>query len=73
MQVENALILIYIMVMGRPKGPKTVSITIRVPDELLQEIRDLALADYRSLNGQIVHLLEVALSERTQVFAKPDR
>ena len=41
-----------------------VKITIRVPDEVHQALRDAAGDDSRSLNGEIVYLLKCALAAR---------
>jgi hypothetical protein len=47
------------------------SLTLKnVPDELLGAVREAAEADRRSLNQQIIHLLEVALVQRIE---KPGR
>jgi hypothetical protein len=46
-----------------PKRETTPSITIniRLPSELAAKLRRLAAAEQRSLNGQIVHLLQRAV------------
>jgi hypothetical protein len=44
--------------LGRPKTPELASITFRVPDGIDQAIRELADREYRTISGQIVHMLE---------------
>ena len=40
------------------------SVTIKdIPDDLLARLRDRAAADKRSLNREVLHLLDLALSE----------
>ncbi|RZB19502.1 Arc family DNA-binding protein [Streptomyces sp. F001] len=36
--------------------------TLRIPEDLHQQLTDQAVTDRRSLNAEILHLLEVALS-----------
>lgn len=40
------------------------SITIRLPDEMLDTIRAMADRDHRSVNGEIAWLLEQALTQQ---------
>ncbi len=44
------------------------SVTIKdIPDDLLQRVRARAVADKRSMNKEVIHLLEVSLSsDRTE-------
>lgn len=42
----------------------TVRTTIRVPDELYDQITESAAADVRSVNSQIIVLIERGLGER---------
>lgn len=40
------------------KNELDAMVNVRMPRKLLQELRDLAAREHRSLNGQIVHALE---------------
>ncbi|MGW3730973.1 Arc family DNA-binding protein [Streptomyces sp. NPDC000851] len=39
-----------------------IKFTLRIPEDLHQQLTDQATTDRRSLNSEILHLLEVALS-----------
>ncbi len=47
--------------MERPKPPSQ-SFNVRLPTALHEQVKALAAAEDRSLNGQIVHLLRYALA-----------
>ena len=42
----------------------TVSITVKVPDEVHEALREWAAEEERSLHGQVVYLLRQATEER---------
>jgi predicted HicB family RNase H-like nuclease len=44
----------------------TKSINLRLPDELHEQLREQAETDHRSLNSEIVWLLEKTLNERKE-------
>ncbi|MFF8536733.1 Arc family DNA-binding protein [Streptomyces sp. NPDC015532] len=44
---------------------------IRLPSELHDRLAALAKRDRRSVNGEIVHLLEVALADRPESAGSP--
>ncbi|MEU9139185.1 Arc family DNA-binding protein [Streptomyces sp. NPDC048404] len=46
-------------------------ITVRLPHELHDRLAALAKRDRRSVNGEIVHLLEAALSSHPKDVASP--
>ncbi|WP_328671462.1 Arc family DNA-binding protein [Streptomyces sp. NBC_00328] len=46
-------------------------ITVRLPSELHDRLAALAKRDHRSVNSEIVHLLEVALAGQPQDAGSP--
>ncbi|TDC14007.1 FitA-like ribbon-helix-helix domain-containing protein [Actinomadura bangladeshensis] len=40
-------------------------ITLRLPDELHSELKDLATREHRSLHAQVLHMLQSALDARS--------
>ena len=50
----------------------TVSITIRLPEELANSARKVAAENHRSLNGQVVFSLEQACKQ-VQADGQPER
>jgi uncharacterized membrane protein len=53
------------------KGKKTVAITVRMPESVKDRIYTLAQRERRSINSEIVHLLEASLS--AQPFSTPKK
>ncbi|MFZ3138638.1 MAG: Arc family DNA-binding protein [Thermodesulfovibrionales bacterium] len=47
------------------KGKKTVAITVRMPESVKDRIYTLAQRERRSINSEIVHLLESSLNAQT--------
>lgn len=55
--------------MSRKIEGKQVSVTIRFPQELWDELSRMAHLGERSLNGEVVYLLRLAIANQTEVFA----
>lgn len=53
--------------------PKTPTLTIRIPGEVLEWVQQTAQAETRSVNGQIVQLLKEARACRDQRFLESRR
>lgn len=58
-------------IMARPKSDNDEQTTVRAPSALFAAIRDLAKKENRSLNAQIVTLLQEALAQRATPSAIP--
>lgn len=44
----------------------TKTLTIRLPDEVLEQVQALAAVETRSVNGQLVQLVKEALAARSK-------
>ena len=44
--------------------------TIRIPDEMHERLKKAAAVETRSLNGEIVHLLDCALAQQEAIQEK---
>lgn len=52
------------------KSDETVAITVRMPESVKDRIYELAQKERRSINSEIVHLLESSLSAQALVTSK---
>jgi hypothetical protein len=61
--------------MARPKTDAATykSLMLRLPAELLDAYRGWATAEHRSLNAQILWVLEACLHDTTESRAQPSR
>lgn len=50
-----------------------IRLTLRLPEELHQQIEDRASLDHRSTNSEILHLLDAALNVPTDEIARWSR
>lgn len=58
--------------MRTKKEKKMISITVRMPHEIRDRIYDLAEKERRSINSEIIHLLELSLSTKTTDTTKKE-
>lgn len=49
----------------KKKEEKMISITVRMPQEIRDRIYDFAEKERRSINSEIVHLLETSLNTKS--------
>jgi hypothetical protein len=52
--------------MKTKKNEKMISITVRMPHEIRDRIYEFAEKERRSVNSEIVHLLEISLDTKSQ-------
>lgn len=70
--IDIIIFWLYYITMSE-KGNKTVAITVRMPESVKDRIYDLAQKERRSINSEIVHLLEASLSAQSPAPKKAGR
>ncbi|TVL97899.1 MAG: hypothetical protein CV087_21940 [Candidatus Brocadia sp. WS118] len=58
--------------MKTKKEEKMISITVRMPQEIRDRIYEFAEKERRSVNSEIVHLLEISLGTKALVTPKKE-